>query len=67
VNLTALVELHRQYLNVPQSLPENLGDGYLCQHNTLYRNVRQRALECGTRFLMKETDIWLFDISISQF
>jgi hypothetical protein len=50
LNVKALVELHQQYLDVPQSLPENLGDGYLCQNNVLYRNVRKQGLSCGTTF-----------------
>jgi hypothetical protein len=52
LNVKALVELHQQYLDVPQSLPENLGDGYLCQNNVLYRNVRKQGIERGTTFCL---------------
>ena len=58
MNVTALVKLHQQYLDIPQSLRENLGDGYLCENNILYRNVRKQGIICGTTYNVNENSRW---------
>ena len=35
-------------MDVPHSLPENFGDGYLCEHNRIYRNIRKQGVSRGT-------------------
>lgn len=58
MNLESLVRLHKHYLEVPQSLPENIGDGFLCEHNLIYKNVRKYGLSCGTTFNSKRNTRW---------
>lgn len=58
MNVKALVELHKEYLAVSQSLPENFGDGYLCEHNPLYRNIRKKGLSVGATYLKDENTRW---------
>jgi hypothetical protein len=58
LNVKALVELHQQYLDVPQSLSGNFGDGYLYQHNILYRNVRKQGILCGTTYSVGGNSRW---------
>ena len=41
------------------SIPSVLGDGFLCQESTVYRNVRRCALDDGFTFTVEPTDeLW---------
>jgi hypothetical protein len=44
-----LVEHHR--CKPPGHLSDNLGDGYLIQYNSVFRNIRKAALDAGVRFV----------------
>lgn len=41
--------MHQKFTS-PDSLPDNIGDGYLLQHNLIFKNVRKAALEKGVQF-----------------
>lgn len=63
MNVNAVVELHQEYLDVPHSLPENFGDGYLCEHNRIYRNIRKQGVSCGTTYSLGGNSRW-FDYMV---
>ncbi len=46
MKLSRLLELHEKFLT-PHSLLTNLGDGYLVQHNPIYKNIRSQTLGAG--------------------
>ncbi|MBX3040179.1 MAG: hypothetical protein KF789_05650 [Bdellovibrionaceae bacterium] len=48
MNLAPLLQAHRQ--SAADGLSRNLGDGYLMQHNAIYRRVREEALKAGYAF-----------------
>jgi hypothetical protein len=58
MNVKALVGLHKQFTDIPQSISENIGDGFLCKHNKFYRKIRNLGLACGTDFIVKKNKFW---------
>jgi hypothetical protein len=54
IPLRELIALHRQFR--PRGcLPGNLGDGFLCAHNPVYRNIRADSLARGFSFTFRRT------------
>ncbi len=54
IPLGELISVHRQF-QPKESLPLNLGDGFLCATNPIYRNIRQELLRGGFSFSLKDT------------
>ena len=49
MKLIKLLELHHSQVT-PQSIPENFGDGFLCQYNKIYSALRSQAVSLGYSF-----------------
>lgn len=58
MKVKALIELHKEYCDVPNNLKESCGDGYLCYNNDIYRTVREVALDYGTKYRVGGTIQW---------
>ena len=58
MKVKALIELHKEYSDVPNNLKESCGDGYLCHHNDIYRTIREVALDYGTKYRVGGTVQW---------
>ena len=52
MKLKSILESHHQF-NKGNALPDNLGDGYLINHNLIFRNIRTAALKLGVKFTSK--------------
>lgn len=59
MKVDGLVKLHKQFQNTALSLKENCGDGYLCAHNKIYRNIRKTALDFGVKYCVGGSTQWL--------
>lgn len=59
MKVNGLVTLQKQFQNAEFSLKENCGDGYLCAHNKIYRNIRKTALNFGVKYKVGGTTRWL--------
>lgn len=49
MKLAAVLDKHSEF-SVSGQLNDSLGDGFLLQHNTLYRQIRHRVLDLGFTF-----------------
>ena len=52
MKLKSILESHRQFTK-GNAFPDNLGDGYLLEHNLIFRNIRTAALKLGVKFTSK--------------
>jgi hypothetical protein len=55
IPLAEVAAVHRQF-RAAISLPGNLGDGFLCAHNPVYRYIRRACLASGFSFTRKNTE-----------
>lgn len=53
IPLSEVIAVHRQF-RPRGSLPANLGDGFLCAHNPVFRSVRAAYLARGFRFTTRD-------------
>jgi hypothetical protein len=53
VSLSAALELDARFARTPNALPASFGDGFLCKHNFVYRNIRNAAVAAGFDYTTK--------------
>ena len=62
MKLANLLEQHRKFSNeksaLPNSLTDALGDGFLLENNSIYKRVREEAVQKGFRFSTKQNDAY---------
>lgn len=57
MKLARLLEAHGKF-KPPGALHDNFGDGYLLQHNRIYRNVRAGAGAAGFKYSSERNDLY---------
>lgn len=58
IRLSQVLEIDARYAGVPRALPDCIGDGYLCEHNSVYRRVREMCTDLGYRYTAGDTPLW---------
>ncbi|HVK61743.1 MAG TPA: hypothetical protein VM432_09350 [Bdellovibrionales bacterium] len=56
MKLTRLLDLHQKHQ--ARGIPESFGDGFLMEHNSVFRRVRDAALKHGYRFTNERNDAY---------